>query len=253
MITNTQRILYEDGYYPAHIRKVDSKINYQGYNYNIVNFKERTTNKVWKVELANGIVSYFSECMVYTDLHWLKPIDEVKVGDLFLTYSPGFSFESSQPLAKIMGKAFVLNDEKSKSFLKHKLKLRSLKNFKLLALNKNIIADFLCEIVKYKIHDFSREYIIIKKMFNYELLQEILLACSLFGITAMLKKEEGEWNLYINNISFMKFITNSGHNMLKTQAVTKITEIKQETQSFKIEVQTINNLVVNSVMIKGDA
>ena len=252
MITNTQRILYKDGYFPAYLKKVDSKTRFQGYNYDIQTIQEVKTDRVWKVELQNGLVTYFSDCVVFTDLHWPKHISTIQTGDNILTYSPGFESNGPKSLAKQLANAFVLNDETCKKGILKKYKIKSLSKFKLLANNIDLIGEFLCEIVKFHLKDLRYESIIIKNIFSYEFLQEILLACSLFGIHASITKESGKWVLLINRDSFIKFTTQNGGYLVKTIPVANIYEIKQDTQAFQISIKTINQLVVNSIIVQGD-
>jgi len=253
MITNTQRILYRDGYFPAYLKKQNMQVHCQGFGYDLLKIEEVKTDKVWKVELENGLVTYFSDCTVYIDVHWPKHISNLEIGDSLLTYSPTFEINGSQKIAKQLAKAFVLNDKDATDEILKKYRISSLNKFKLLANNTNLIGDFLCEVVKYHLKDFRYEYIVVKNIFTYEFLQELLLACSLFGIKAHIKKEKGKWILFIDRAYFMKAITNTGGYMLLTVPVVNIYEIPQDTQAFNVNVKTINNLVVNSIVVQGDS
>jgi hypothetical protein len=227
-------------------------VHCQGFNYDLTKIEEVKTDRVWKVELENGLVTYFSDCSVYIDVYWPIHISDLTVDHGLLTYSPTFEFGGPQKTAKQLAKAFILNDEDSKNEILNKYRISSLSKFKLLANNTNLIGEFLCEIIKYHLKDLRYEFIIIKNVFSYEFLQEILLALSLFGIKANIKKEKGKWVLFINKDSFMKAMSKTGGYMLLCVPVVNIYEIKQETQSFKVNVKTINTLVVNSIVVQGD-
>jgi hypothetical protein len=250
MITNTQRILYEDGYYPAYQQRTDKKIYNQGGLYTIENIEEVKTNRVWKVELETGIVTYFSDCSVYTDIFNPKHISDIQQGDNLIVVYPYFRFSSKTTFARTVLKAFLYNEDVDKVCKTYKIK--SLNNFKLLANKYDFISDFLCSIVRTFFKDFRYDWIIVKNTFNYELLQEIMLAFQMFGIHTKIKKERGKWVLFISTKHFMKNIGGPLGYSTCTHFVENIKEIKQDTQAFKITTAVPNQLVVNSVMIKGD-
>jgi hypothetical protein len=250
MITNTQRILYRDGYYPAYQQRTGKKVYNQGGLYNIESFEEAKTDKVWKIELENGMVSYFSDCTLFTDLMNYTHITDLKEGDNLIVVYPWFPFSNKFTLAREVLKAFVYGDGIKKICEIYKIK--DLSKFKLLANKQEFISDFLCSLVKMYFKDFRYEWIIVKNTFSYEMLQEILLALSMFGIYAKIEKEKGKWVLFINSKDFLKNIGGPLGYSSKTQMIKKITPIDQDTQPFKVRVSVINNLVVNGIMVKGD-
>jgi len=252
MITNTQRILYEDGYYPAYAKRKSKRVLSQGYCYTIEKFEEVKTTRVFRMELESGLVSYFSDCAVFLDMHWPRLISDIKVGDNVLTSYGNFKMTGEKTFARVLAKAFVLDDKQSIENVCKRYKLKKMNHFKLLANDTDLIGDFLCEIVRYHIKDFRQDNIIIKNVFHYELLQELILAFSMFGVKTKIEKEHGKWVLFIERASFMKALTNLGGYLSCTQVVTNIHEIKQPTQSFVVKLNVINQITVNGVLIQGD-
>jgi len=250
MITNTQRILYNDGYYPAYQQRTDKKVYSQGGLYRIEAFEEVKTDKVWKIEIENGLVSYFSECTLYTELLNFKHITDFREGDNVLLTFPWYPFQSKFTLARDVLKAFVYGEGKEKICKIYKIK--DISKFKLLANNPEFVSDFLCSVVKMYFKDFRYEWIIVKNIFSYEMLQELILAFSIFGVYTKIEKEKGKWVLFINSKDFLKNLGGPLGYSMKSQVVRKITPIEQETQAFKVKTDLVNSLVVNGIMIKGD-
>jgi hypothetical protein len=250
MITNTQRILYEDGYYPAYQKNTEKKIYNLGYHYQIEKFKEVHTSQVWRVECNNGLVTYFSDCTLFTDIRIPKHIADIQAGDNIEFCYPWMPFSDKATFGRTVLRGFLFKEDIDKIYKVYKIK--DLKKFKLLANNKDFISDFLCSLVKNFFKDFRYDWIIVKNLFNYELLQEIILAFSMFGVYAEIRKEKGKWVLFINSNDFMKNLSGPIGYSTKTIPVKSIKEIKQDTQSFKVSLINTQDLVVNNIRIQGD-
>jgi len=249
MITNTQRLLYNIGYVPAYAKNTKHRVEFNGFYYD-PKFEEVETDRVWKVELDNCCVSYFSQCNIKTSVFGFTPIEKLKIGDIVYTYLAGNQFfpYKDQELVKLVVRA-CLGEAKAAKQVTKMYKIKSLKDFKLLKNNLSFIGDFICELTK---NLRQPETDSIRFYHAYEFLQELHLALTLFGIPSMLRKEGNFWFIEYSYEVLENIITSEyTAYVTKPIKILSIKEIKQKTQSFKVT-NKIKKLVVNSVVIEGD-
>jgi len=243
MITNTQRILYNRGYYPAYRKNEKDKIEYNGYYYSPT-FQEVTNNCVWKMELSNCCVSYFSDSYIKTSDFGFTHISKIRIGDKVLTYLAANAFQTYKH-PEIIEKVVeaLLGNASAAKYVKNLYKLNKLTDFKLLNNNLAFLSEFVCTLTKHL--ETTSFY------HTYELLQELHLVLSLFGISSELRKTGNFWRLDYSYEDFLSKIENQGVYIVKPVKVLSIKKIKQQTQSFKVYTKS-HQLVVNTVIVKGD-
>ena len=120
MITNTNRILYNSEYIPAYVQEAAKRIRYKGSNYNI-EFMETSTDRVFKVELENCLITYLSDCEVEVDTNYHVPIHYLRVGDSVLTYLDNQLLLTKKTSARKLALAF-LGDKVAEEEVKVKYK-----------------------------------------------------------------------------------------------------------------------------------
>ena len=247
MITNTQRILYENGYYPAYNKHSKHRIEYNGYYYP-PSYEEVESNGVWKLELDTCCVSYFSDCFIRTGNYEFKHISSLGVGDRVHTYFAAHAFvryKDTELVNKVVS-AFLGNANAAK-YVKHLYKLEKISKFKILNNNLAFLSEFICALTRKT----ERKGDSVIFYHQYELLQEIYLVLSLFGITSQLRKQGNIWYLEYIYDEFLSKIDNQGSYIIKPIKVLSIKHIPQVTQSFKVASNS-NQVVVNTVIVKGD-
>ena len=248
MITNTNRILYDGEYIPAYRQEVEKKIVYNGYKYPI-SFSEVKTDHVYKVELDNNLVVYLSDCEVEVpDTHTTVNVKDLKEGDQVLTYLDNLRFDTGSYNARNIVLAFSGNVEKAEE-LKKKFKIDNLSQYKLLRNNHRFISSFICELIRENKVSMLEEWQYLRGFFSFNMLQELMLVFSMFGIRSFLEKEE-YWRININIHDFLGALYEKNNPPKKIpQTIKSIERIDQESQAFKV---SCSHLVVNTIMVQGD-
>ena len=251
MITNTQRLLYNQGYYPAYTQNIILKSHYKGQNYKVA-FEQVKSDRVYKLELQNCCTSYFSKVNIEVEANKYVSISRLRIGDSVLCYTPANNFSTCSkeklPLAVLSA---ILEISNGLKVLEH-YKLKNMEDFKLLNNNLGFLSEFICSLVKVTCKDLHADWLLVNRSFSYEFLQDLYLACNFCGVQTKLRKKDGKWFIYINNESFNTSVL--GKNITYKMIPTKILSlqmIEQDTQSYKIT-NKINRFIVNTVAIQGD-
>ncbi len=249
MITNTNRLLYNGEYIPAYTQESLKKIRYKGSNYNIT-FEETSTSKVYKVELANCLTTYLSDCNIEVTNNEFKPISRLQIGDTVLTYLDNQLLTSSRFNARKLVLAFT-GDKEAETEIKELYKIPALSDYKLLRNHTQFLASFITELIRENKVSMIEEEQYLRGFFTYELLQELNLVFSMFGIRSYLRKHSSDyWVIYFNVQDFLANILKSEPKYkVIPQKINNIQEIVQSTQAFKV---SCTRLVVNSIMMQGD-
>ena len=249
VLTNTNRILYNGEYLPAYIQDSIKRLRYRGSNYKTT-FEETTTNKVYKVELANCLTTYLSDCNIEVMDNEFNHISKLRIGDSLLTYLDNQLLSVSKYKARSLVLAFTGNTQAIED-IQLKYKIDTLDNYKLLRNNVQFLASFLTELIRENKISMLEEEQYLQGNFTYELLQELCLVFSMFGIRSSLRKHNSKyWVIYFNVQDFLaNILKNEPKYKVIPQKILNIQEIRQDTQAFKVY---CNRLVVNSIMIQGD-
>lgn len=247
MLTNTNRVLYNAEYVPAYLQESDKKIRYKGSNY-AISYEEVSTDGVWKLELDTGITVYLSKCQLEVAPLIFEPIESLSVGDKVLTYLDNQLLNPDHYNARSVVLAFLGNKDKEQ-YIKGKYKINNLNQYKLLRNNANYLASFLCELIRENKVSMLEEWQYLRGFFSYEMLQELMLVFSMFGIRTYIEKDK-YWKIYFNVKDFLDNIINEErkYKVIPSEII-NLEYIVQPTQSFKVDCKY---LVVNTLMLKGD-
>ena len=249
MLTNTNRILYNGEYLPAYAQDTIKRLRYKGSNY-LATFEETTTDRVYKIELDNCLTTYLSTCNVEVEDNEFKHISKLRIGDSVLTYLDNQILSTANYKARTLVLAFM-GDKQAIEEIQVKYKISSLDDYKLLRNNVYFLASFIAELIRENKVSMLEEEQYLRGYFTYELLQELCLVFSMFGIRSYLRKNTSKyWVIYFNVQDFLaNILKNEPKYKVLPQKILNIQEIKQDTQAFKVY---CSRLVVNSIMIQGD-
>ena len=173
------------------------------------------------------------------------------MGDTVFTYLDNQLLHYKRQNTKTLVLAYLGNTEAIKE-VKAKYHLADLRQYKLLRNSRQFLASFVCELVREAKLMMLDDVQPIEGRFSYETAQELIRIFSMFGIKTYIRKRYiNDWSIFVSVKHFLdNIMKKNAKYKVVGEKILNIEQVKQETQAYKV---ACKNLVVDTIMVNGDA